>query len=48
MEILELLRCSQINFDNLVKMNPLIKDHPMYQIARLQLDEVVEQLEAEP
>ena len=47
MDTLELLQCSQINFDNLVKMNPQIKGHPMYMIARTQLDEAIKQFEAE-
>lgn len=37
-EIIEQIRCSQINFDNLVEMNPVIANHPMYKIARMQLD----------
>lgn len=45
MDTLELLQCCQINFNNLVTMNPPIKDHPMYVIARTQLDEAVKQLE---
>ena len=46
-EILEELRSSQINFDNLVKLNPIIKDHPMYIIARMQLDAAVENIESQ-
>ena len=48
METLELLHCAQINFDNLIKMNPQVASHPMYIIARTQLDEAVRQLEATP
>lgn len=45
---LELLRCSQVNFDNLVTVNPAVANHPMYKIARMQLDEAVTALEAAP
>ena len=38
-QAIELIRCSQISFQNLQKMNPILKDHPIFQIAMTQLDE---------
>mgnify|MGYP001602327956 CR=1 FL=1 len=35
----ELLECAKINFENLVQFNPDIARHPMYVIAKHQLDE---------
>lgn len=43
-EALELLRCSQINFDNLITQNPGINRHPIYRVARKQLDDGVQAL----
>lgn len=43
-EILELLMSAQINFENLVAQNPAIATHPMYAIAKMQLDEAIEKL----
>lgn len=34
----ESLECSRINFDNLEKVFPAIKQHPFYMTARIQLD----------
>lgn len=44
-DALEMLRCSQINFDNFVKAYPSAALHPYYQIARMQLDEAVTAME---
>lgn len=41
---IHLLQCAQVNFDNLVAVNPGIARHPMYVIARNQLDEAVTDL----
>jgi hypothetical protein len=46
-EALELLRCAQINFDNLIQMLPGIATMPFYKIARMQLDQGIAQLEGE-
>ncbi len=35
----ELIRCAQCNFENLEKMVPEIKFHPLYIISKGQLDE---------
>lgn len=48
MDILEVLQCSQINFDNLVRAYPLLAKDPFYRIARYQLDEGVRALEGKP
>ncbi len=45
MNALELLRCAEINFGNLTKMNPQIAQHPMFQIAMSQLKEAIQKLE---
>lgn len=44
-EALEQAQCAQINFDNLTSMNPAIQAHPMYKIARVQLDNAVQILD---
>jgi cytochrome c-type biogenesis protein CcmH/NrfF len=49
-EAAEQLRCAQVNFDNLTELNPAIAAHPMYKVARMQLDmglATVETIEAE-
>lgn len=45
-EALELLRSAQVNFDNFIAVFPVVKDHPYYKIARMQLDEGVKELES--
>ena len=37
----ELLRCAQINFENLERALPLLKSHSFYIIAKAQLDEAL-------
>ncbi len=41
---IEILMCAQVNFDNLIELNPAIGKHPMYIMARRQLDDGVEEL----
>jgi hypothetical protein len=36
---LDLAECAKINFENLERAFPLIKEHPFYLIAKAQLDE---------
>ena len=36
---IELAECAKINFENLEKAFPLVKQHPFYLIAKAQLDE---------
>ena len=43
----ELLRCAQLNFDNLERAIPFIKTDPFYRIARFQLDEGLRALDGE-
>lgn len=40
----ELALCAQINFGNLLRQNPALARHPMWQIAMLQFDAVVRRL----
>jgi hypothetical protein len=47
-DALEMARCAQVNFDNLVHQNPILKRHPYYLIARQQLDAAVAALEDKP
>jgi hypothetical protein len=35
----ELVMCAQINFENLERAMPNVKNHPFYKIAKGQLDE---------
>lgn len=37
----EMVRCSQLNFDNLEKAFPIILKHPYYLVAKAQLDEAL-------
>ena len=46
-QAVELIRCSQINFQNVEKMVPLIKDHPIFQMAKMQLVEGLKLLDEE-
>lgn len=38
---IELAECAKINFENLVKAVPILKEHPFYRIAKAQLDEAL-------
>ncbi len=38
MNALEILECARINFENVIKMNPGLKEHPIYQLAIEQLE----------
>ena len=42
---LEIAECAKINFENVVRFNPALKSHPMFQLAMEQLDETIKQLE---
>ena len=44
---LELFYCAKINFDNAEKMLPVLKDHPIFQLAKMQLKEAIEKAEEE-
>jgi hypothetical protein len=46
-EILEQLLCSQANFENLTMLNPNVGMHPIYKIAKMQLDDLVKELSSE-
>lgn len=35
---LEEIACAQINFENLERAFPMIKEHPFYKISKMQLD----------
>ena len=41
----ELLECAKINFENVERMNPGLGKHPVYILAKAQLDACVERLE---
>lgn len=45
--ILELVTSAQINFENLEKMFPQVKNEPLYVLAKMQLDDGVEALQEE-
>ena len=47
-DALELCMCAQINFENVEKMISGLRSHPIYQLAKSQLDGVVRRLEEEP
>jgi len=46
-EAVEILRCAEINFNNLVKMNPALAHHPFYKIAMEQLKAGIEKIDME-
>ena len=46
-DALELARCAQINFQNFEKMSPFGAAHPIYKLAREQLDAAITRLENE-
>lgn len=43
---LELVMCAKINFENAQKMMPVLGSHPVFQMARQQLDEALRAVEA--
>lgn len=43
----ELAECAKINFENVERMNPALKAHPIYMMAKKQLDAVVARLNEE-
>lgn len=40
----ELAMCAQVNFENVEKLNPALAAHPIYALAKRQLDAVVSRL----
>ena len=44
---LELFRCAQINLGNAEKGMPLLKEYPMFQLAKMQLDEAIKKADKE-
>jgi len=45
-QAIEMLRHAEINFrDTMPKMNPQLKDHPIYQLALMQLQEGISAVE---
>ena len=44
-DIFEQLKCAEINFENAEKMMPLLKEHPIFQLAKLQLNDGIKLLE---
>ena len=44
---IEQLRCADINFKNVEKMNPGLLSHPIYKLAKIQFDEGLKLLEEE-
>lgn len=43
----ELAECAKINFENVEKMNPSIRNHPLYALAKRQLDASVARMIAD-
>ncbi len=39
--IREVILNSQANFENIERMNPMLKNHPIYMIAKSQLDNAI-------
>ncbi len=39
--IREVILNSQANFENVERMNPMLKNHPIYMIAKSQLDNAI-------
>jgi hypothetical protein len=42
---LEILECAKINFENVEKMNPTLLLHPIYLLAKEQLNNGIKKLE---
>ena len=42
---LEMARCAEINIENVEKMMPILKAHPLLPIVKLQIKEVIKNLE---
>ncbi len=47
LSILEVAENAKINFDNTVRLNPVLGKHPMFIIAMEQLKEAIKMLELE-
>lgn len=43
----ELAMCVQVNLENVERLNPALKAHPIYALAKRQLDAVVARLNGE-
>ena len=43
--ILDALKNAQINFNNVIKMNHILKEHPIFCLAKNQLENALEALE---
>lgn len=46
-EALEQARCAISNLDNLVTLVPILKDQPMVQVVRIQIEETIRILEGQ-
>lgn len=44
---LEMARCVKINLENMEKMMPLLKTHPLLPIVKLQIEETIKNLEGD-
>jgi len=42
---LELIRCAEINIENMAKMYPMISTHPFMQLVKEQIKEGIKELE---
>ncbi len=47
MDASEILLCAQVNFENTEKMMPVLKQHPIFQMAMEQLGNGIKKLEEE-
>lgn len=45
-DTMELVQCAQINFDNVGRMMPGLKSHPLWIMARCQFNAVAKRLQA--
>lgn len=45
LSILEIAKNSKINLENVIKLNPVLENHPIFVIAMDQLNEVIKRLE---
>jgi hypothetical protein len=44
---LEMAQCAEINVDNMAKMIPGVKEHPLYMLIKMQIYECIINLEDE-
>lgn len=45
-ELAELISSAKINFENVENLNPMLSKHPIYMIAKTQLDEAETSIES--